>query len=129
MNLLPTPHLDYSFNGKWKLLDAYSYKDVTVPAGEVTDLDSVPRLPFAYMLTKSATVIGAIIHDHLYRTGKRSGKVITRKEADDLFNEVMVAEGVKDWQRLMIYTGVRVGGWRPWNKYRRGWIDNTGQAG
>lgn len=124
IRLLPTPKIDYAFNGKWKLLENYTYKDIMIPAGEVTDLDSVPRLPFAYMLTKNASVIGAIVHDHLYRTGKRNGKTITRKEADDVFNEVMIAEGVKDWQRVMIYTGVRVGGWLPWKRYREGYKED-----
>lgn len=117
------PSIKYLGDGKWMLTEDFVYFHavegmITVPEGTITDLDSVPRLPFAYMLTKNASVLGALVHDDLYQKGYIQGENITRAEADGIFLDLMEEEGVSWWQRRMIWLGVRLGGWIPWNKHR-----------
>lgn len=81
---------------------------ITVPEGFVTDLGTVPRLPFAYMLFGGASNEAAVVHDFLY--SGQAGKV-TRAQADDVFFEAMKAEGVAGWRRGPMWFGVRMVGW------------------
>lgn len=95
------------------------YGEITVPKRFQTDFASVPPfLPLAYTLTKNASREGAAIHDMLYREGKIGDRVLTREEADDIMYDVMVDEGVPWWKRRLIRFGLRIGGWRTWNRYR-----------
>ena len=116
------PQVAYVGNGKWVLTDDLAYQSrygrIVVPKGFRTDLDSVPRLPLAYWLTKNASVTGAVVHDYLYASGRIGDFRITREQADEVFLEIMDEEGVSWWRRRLIWLGVRAGGWRPWGDYR-----------
>lgn len=116
------PQVAYAGKGQWVLTDDLHYQSrlgkITVPKGFRTDLDSVPRLPLAYWLCKGAAVVAPIVHDWLYREGSIGDYVITRKQADDIFLEIMEEEGVSRWRRRLVWLGVRAGGWRPWGDYR-----------
>ena len=117
------PSVRYLGDGRWVLTEDlryvhWTYGEIVVPKGFKTDLDSVPRLPFAYWLTKNASVTGAVVHDWLYQKGHIRGQPITRKEADDIFRDIMQEEGVSWWRRALIYRGVRLGGGKPWDIYR-----------
>jgi len=108
---------------EWVLIRELRYEHpqyglIVVPEGFRTDFDSVPRLPFAYWLTKNASVTGAVVHDWLYASGRIGDRPISRLEADRIFRDVMEEEGVSWWRRAMIYRGVRLGGWLPWGRYR-----------
>lgn len=134
--------------GLWRHLDRFEYRPpeplpgpVVAEAGDETDLDSVPRWPFAFLLTKGRTVSGAAAHDALYRNGRlwRGGPKVTRRMADRIFLAAMRDEGVgerpddppRTWLgrklaalrarllRRAIHMGVRIGGRRGWNNYRR----------
>lgn len=95
--------------GSWKLLKPLIYDHpemrIEVPAGFVTDLDSVPRLPFAYWVFKGRSVRPAIVHDYLYRTHP------DRRLADEIFYDAMRDSGVPLWQRSTIWAAVRAFGW------------------
>jgi hypothetical protein len=85
-----------------------------IPEGFEFDGDSVPRLPVIYMLLKNRTLIAAIVHDWMYSTGELGGVQVSRKTADLIFRDAMVAEGAKWYYRWPVYMGVRLGGWWPW---------------
>jgi hypothetical protein len=87
---------------------------VTVPTGFKTDLASIPRGLWNVLPKSGRYDRAAVVHDFLYATNG-----VTRKQADDVLNEAMTYLKVPTWQRRMIYLGVRVGGWKPWNAYRR----------
>ena len=101
----------------WKLTAHLVYEDekyhVIVPAGFETDFASVPRLPLMYLLAGDTAHEAAVIHDYLYRING-----ISRREADALFYRIMLETGEPRWRAWMMYSAVRVGGWRTWNKYR-----------
>lgn len=91
--------------GKFVLVENFKFGEFEVPAGFVTDFDSVPRIPFFYDVFKGRTISAAIIHDYLYSQG------FDRKNADNIFLRLMQIERVRKRYRLPIYAAVRVFGW------------------
>lgn len=98
---------------RWELMTRLIYWDRNgrtwvVPAGYITDFASVPRLPLAYWLTGDHAHMAAVLHDYLctdyYPTR------MTWREAADLFNEAMQAEGVSRTRRWAMYWAVRLFG-------------------
>jgi hypothetical protein len=66
----------------------------------------------------------AIIHDELYKTplvavAGGTAREVTRAQADAIFLEAMDASGVNWFTKRIIYSGVRVGGWKAWNAHRK----------
>ena len=86
---------------------------ISVPAGFKTDYASIPRFFWRVLPPVGKYDRAAVVHDWLYA---KNG--VTRKQADDILYEAMGVLGVPGWQRNVIYAGVRVGGWKPWNEYR-----------
>ena len=79
---------------------------LTVPAGTLTDLASIPRA-FAWLFAPDGPyAAAAVVHDRLYREG-----LVSRRMADLILFEAMGVLGIPLWQRLAIYAAVRIGGW------------------
>ena len=78
---------------------------ITVQAGFVTDLASVPRYPLIYDAFGDIAQDPAVIHDYLYSTGLTS-----RETADSVLLEAMGVTGVSSWQRYGMYWAVRAFG-------------------
>lgn len=103
--------------GTWRLLAPLVYESdlagitVTAPEGFVTDLASVPRLPFAYLLTGGVGHAAAVIHDVLYTKHQ-----VVRSTADDIFHEALLVLGIPRWQAALMWVGVRLGGWIGWKR-------------
>ena len=97
---------------------------ITIPAGFVTDLGSVPRL-FRPLLSVASAPIPFIVHDYLY-----SGNVpkITRQKADAAMLALMKHYNTPrwGWQRRIAWLGVRAGGWLAYRK--RGSGDGENEA-
>lgn len=86
---------------------------VTVPAGYLTDLASIPRT-FAWLFSPDGPYAAAAVpHDRLYREG-----LVSRKMADLILYEAMGVLGIPLWQRLLIYWAVRIGGWSAYRPAR-----------
>jgi hypothetical protein len=85
-----------------------------VPAGFVTDLASVPRLPLAFLLTGDTAHEAAVVHDFIY-----SRAPVPRDMADKVFKEAALVSGVPAWRANLMYAGIRLGGWMAWNDHRR----------
>jgi hypothetical protein len=99
---------------------------ITVPAGFVTDLASIPRIVGGILPPDGPWTEAAVIHDCLYFTmggvnlwhGRRCisrAKPYSRSEADGILREAMADIGVGLAQRNIIWSGVRVGGARGWS--------------
>jgi hypothetical protein len=82
-----------------------------IPKGRITDLDSVPRLPFVYWLLKGRARIAACVHDDLYKT--QAGKELS----DEAFRAAMVTERVKNPWRHWIYLGPKLLGQKSYDDY------------
>ncbi len=87
---------------------------LTVPVGFYTDFASVPRLGIIYALLGDRAHEPAVVHDWLYYAA-----ITTRKTADAVLMEAMKVLGLPFWQRIPIYWGVRLGGWKAWNDHRK----------
>ena len=115
---------------------------VVIPAGFMTDFASIPRALWPVLPPTGPYGKAAVVHDWLYQVrevrrmptidviddqGKPAGRIVmptgarlvNRAEADAVFNEAMEVLTVRRTQRWTLYSGVRVGGWVTWNRYRR----------
>lgn len=95
----------------WSASDGFH---ASVPVGYDTDFASVPRILWPILPPTGSYTKAAVLHDWLYWEG-----LTTRAEADAYFLEAMRDCGTALWQRVLIYMGVRIGGWWTWNNYRR----------
>lgn len=78
---------------------------ISVPAGFVTDLASVPRIFWTLLPPDGKYAKAAIIHDYMYDNALR-----TKKEADLIFLDGMTVLGVPRWKRMIMYYAVRLFG-------------------
>lgn len=99
---------------------------LTAPAGMTTDLASIPKIAWSIMPPDGSWAYAATIHDDCYRTrgtfvwhwphstkvfeGMPRGPPLTRADCDETFRQAMVATGVEDWKRVVIFEAVRAGG-------------------
>jgi len=92
----------------------FEYKGVgyEVPAGFASDGCSCPRF-FWRMLSPAldfVTLIPSVIHDWFYETG-----LVSRKEADQLYYDMLVERGFGKIKSKLVYWGVRLGGSKHYN--------------
>ena len=119
--LTKTPQFEY-VGGKYPfrvtapLVLTIGNRSYEVPVGYCTDFASVPRIPFVYARYGGKGSIAALWHDAVY--DKCYGNDFTRKQADDMFFELMTQfNDPPRWsQRLVMWLGVRLGGWAGWNR-------------
>jgi len=112
-------HLDArkSAGPTWELLAPFTYISrrygtITVPAGFVTDLASIPRLARWYVSRDGDHTKPAVVHDWLYGRASIAGHPsITRADADRIFLEALKARGVRSGLATVMYWAVRLGGW------------------
>lgn len=125
----------------YKLVEKYTYIwkakgttwQIIIPKGYKSDGASVPRLVWTLSgltpdgLIRAAALIHDFIYDHSGHLPCGSFKYVvngewyscpdidwTRKEADQLFANIMKECGVSKFQRRVAYLAVRVGGWTGW---------------
>lgn len=86
---------------------------VIVPWGFLSDGASVPRAFWRLVFPKGdeKALRAAFVHDFLYR---RHPEGWTRAEADQLFYELLLKDGVPQWRAWLAYQGVRLFGGLAW---------------
>lgn len=114
--------------GRWWLLSALEYESVVaqerliVPAEFISDLASVPRLPFAYWLTGNTGHGAAVVHDWLYQhpafPDRRLADAVLR-EALGVHQPALGHEAEPMWRRRAMWGAVRAFGWWPWRGSKR----------
>ncbi len=108
----------------WRFLKHISYRTKaneisTIRKGFVLDFASVPQIMWwLYPSTGFPYAIAACWHDWLYCHRKIGGREIKRKEADELFYEIMRYVGCSWWTAARLYRWVRAFGWIPWGRRR-----------
>ena len=90
-------------------------KTISVPLYMLTDLGSIPQILQGIFPKDGKAMFAYILHDCLYQSG-----ILTRSQSDDVLEEAMTTLGVTWWRRKVIREGLRVGGWKAWNEYRKG---------
>lgn len=122
---LPAPLVTYLGNGRWRLERAYDHRDgattITAPAGFEFDLSSVPRVFWSLVAPFELSITAPLLHDFLYRYGGKPPvgsvsppRTYTRAGADQMFREIMRAEGVSAWRRVLGYAVSRIFGRSAW---------------
>ena len=86
---------------------------VTVPEAFTTDFNSVPRPLWVWFPPWEEPEAG-LIHDFLYRVP--DGR--SRRDVDAIHRRILHLKGMRKSKRLLIWTGIRAGGWKTWNRYR-----------
>lgn len=108
--------------GTWQLVLPLIYESdvagavIVVPGEFVTDLASVPRLPFVYLLAGGIAHAAAVVHDWLYTSHAIGGRLIERALADAVFCEAARLCGASWFQAWLMYQGVRIGGSAAWKR-------------
>lgn len=104
------------------LIWVHEGKRVAIPAGFETDLASVPRVPIVYCWWGDRAHREAVLHDYLYRVGAsiiemgdplgylRNISDFPKEEADWLFREAMIGQGVSWTIYHPMYAAVRCAG-------------------
>jgi hypothetical protein len=108
----PTFYLQKAFSWSAKNAEGSSKHDsVTVPAGFVFALDSIPRVYWSLIRPDGTFTQAAVLHDYLYWTQSRS-----RSEADEIFRQAMTDLGVDPQTVVVLSNGVRLGGQAAWDE-------------
>lgn len=85
---------------------------ITVPVDYETDLASVPRLLWNIIRPDDPVARrAAVIHDYIYTN---LTNYLTKKQADDLFQEMLLVDGAYRFKAWLMWCGVRVGGRGNW---------------
>lgn len=102
-------------SGKWELQRPLKWINrdglvIEVPKGFVTDYASVPRLPLVFSIFGNTAHAEAVLHDYLYSIKW------DREDADKMFYEAMLSQGVSKWKAYVMYLAVRSFGWLSYPK-------------
>jgi hypothetical protein len=103
-------------NGSWRLEQPLVYvgakEQFTVPAGFLTDFASVPKMFWNIIPPTGKHTKAAVLHDWFYRepTG------VSQKDGDGIFRRIMREEGVGKSKRYVMWSMVRMFGWRSYQK-------------
>lgn len=102
------PYSRYKFKTCNKMHMMVNSEPVTVPAGFITDLASIPRPLWSILSPRYSLFIApAIFHDYLYQCPH----IFTRKEADEIFYFALLANGVTRFTSFKFFVAVRIFGW------------------
>ena len=121
--------LEFEDDSRFQLIEPFEFRSdrlmavFKVPVGFITDFASVPRLLWNVLPPTGKYGKAAVIHDYLYQTRGLSSlpgrALVSRADADNVLMEGMTVLGVRWSQRWAVYSGIRLGGWAAWNRYRR----------
>lgn len=101
--------------GTWQLMAPLVYqsdvagRQIIVPAGFITDFESVPRVPGAFEWLGDRFHIIATVHDWLYKC-----HAVERDIADQVLREGILLSGGTEAEALAVYEGVRLFGASHW---------------
>lgn len=86
---------------------------VTVPWGFWSDGASVPRVFWRLVFPKGdeKAIRAAFVHDYIYRTQPEGW---TKAEADRMFYDLLLEDGVPKWRAWIAYQGVKWFGHLAW---------------
>ena len=86
-----------------------------VPYGFESDGASVPRIFWRLVFPSSDTkaLRAAFAHDYIYRTHPAGW---TKAEADEMFYDLLISDGVPKWRAYLAYKGVDWFGFYAWKQ-------------
>lgn len=96
-----------------------------IPKNFVFDGASIPKYFSIWLSPTGVLLMGAIIHDYLYRyakllkADKKSTENISLKKADEIFRDINIEINGFYVLNYIAYFGLRIGGWWSWRKQRK----------
>lgn len=87
---------------------------IIIPRGFITDFASVPQFLWSIFPPHGLATIPSIVHDYLYVYG-----VGERKDADDIFRELLLKEGMNKLSAFLMWQAVRKFGAPRFNREER----------
>jgi hypothetical protein len=98
--------------------------EIEVRIGFECDAESTPRLLFSIVPPFGAARPAAVGHDWLYKLGgyyDAAGNFVrvTRLQADRVYRELLLANGMPAWRAAVRYSTLRAAGWKAWNNHRQ----------
>ena len=111
--MLVDVHTSDEMGNVYTLREELSYGGLTVPAGFESDGASVPRFFWRIVFPpgEQGAVRADFLHDFIYRTHPEGW---TREQADELFRELLIDDGVSRFSAALAYYGVRLFGGSSW---------------
>jgi hypothetical protein len=97
----------------WCIASPCKIAGYEIPEGFTTDLASIPPVVRIVTPPCGPWTRAAILHDYLYFNATIK---LTRKDADDLFYQIMLEDEVAAWRRWAAYIAVRLFGFLFWSK-------------
>lgn len=94
----------------------YLHTTLIVPSGFQTDLASIPQILWNILPPIGKYDAAAVVHDFLYHQQPAG---VRRVDADAVLREAMEVLGVRRLTRVVIWLGVRIGGWHAWKTATR----------
>ena len=91
-----------------------AFKVLIAPLGMKTDYGSIPKILHNVLSPTGKPTYAFVIHDMLYQTG-----LYNKRISDKILDEAMTLLGVGWFKRKTIMSGLKLGGWVAWNKYRK----------
>lgn len=96
---------------------------ITVPSGFVFDGESIPLFLQWLSPPFGDSKRGACVHDYLYRHAGYYDNYgafhpVSRFQADNVYHELILANGLPAWRANIRYYTLRVAGWKAWNDNR-----------
>lgn len=90
-------------------------KRLYVPKGFESDGASVPRIFWRLVFPPgdSTALRAAFLHDYIYRNHPEGW---TKEDADQMFYDVLLRDGMPKWRAYIAYTGVKLFGGFSWRK-------------
>lgn len=96
--------IEYTVQNQWKPFNIKIHKWF------IFDGASIPRIFWAFGTPMDpVTLLAALVHDYLYRYHE-----VTRQQADEIFNEILMECWVWFIKRNAYYLWVRAWGWITW---------------
>lgn len=103
------PHYEHSF----RVLEDFTFpirnRFLFIKKNFISDLASIPRVFWIFYPPFGTYTLASIIHDYLY-SKEGSCQVRSRKEADEIFLDVMEKTKVPKFTRSLFYYAVRLFG-------------------
>ena len=105
-------------DGTFTLTQNLKFLNYVVPKGFQTDFASVPTLLHWFVQPYGKHSKAAVVHDYLYQT-LGGPKILSRYQCDRVFLIGLIESKLPAWKSYIMFVAVRLGGWVPWNKYKK----------
>ena len=89
-----------------------TYYNIEIPPNYEFDLSSVPRVFWTLLAPFELGDIAPIVHDWIYKDAPEGA--FTRKQADQIYYQLMLSEGIPKPRAKIAYIALRIGGWSQW---------------